>query len=145
MATPIPVTINRTKTGDEGTFGKLVLPSGWSCATGELPWRDNAHNISCIPAGCYRGVLVDSSKSPTPLIQLQDVPGRDHILIHKGNWCGDVAKGYKSDVEGCILLGIFEGVLANQRAVVASYTAVTKFYEYIGDREIMLNITEDFA
>lgn len=145
MSEAVSIYITRKSTGDQGTFGQLVLPSGWSCVTGELPWRDNAPGLSCIPAGIYRGVLKPSFRFRTNLIELQDVPCRDHILIHKGNLCGDPSKGFISDVEGCILLGMSEGVLQDQRAVLGSTTAITKFYDYIGTSEILLTIKEEYS
>ena len=44
----------RLFSNDDGTFGKLTLPSGYSCFTAELPYRDNKKDISCIPKGLYK-------------------------------------------------------------------------------------------
>ena len=66
------------------------------CFTLELPWKDNQRNISCIPAGTY---YAKWRTSPTngQVIELLDVPNRDFIQIHAGN--------YTSQIQGCILVG----------------------------------------
>ncbi len=62
----------------------------------ELPWRDNARRLSCIPTGDY---VAQKHVSPKfgECFYIQAVPGRSEILIHKGN--------YHRDTLGCILLG----------------------------------------
>ncbi len=62
----------------------------------ELPWLNNQRRISCVPAGRYRCV---KRKSPRfgHHFHILDVPERDHILIHHGN--------YYRDTLGCILVG----------------------------------------
>lgn len=62
----------------------------------ELPYLDNARNISAIPPGAYKVVPRESQKYGLHFL-VQDVTGRDYILIHAGN--------FKSDTRGCILLG----------------------------------------
>jgi hypothetical protein len=47
--------------------------------------------------------------------RLLNVKGRTDILIHTGNFAGDTSKGYASDVEGCILIGLEKGELQNGR------------------------------
>ena len=62
----------------------------------ELPWKNNQQNISCIPAGNYKGIL---HISPTfgPCIWIKDVEGRSEILIHYAN--------FFYDLRGCIAIG----------------------------------------
>ena len=43
----------RNSTSDTGTFGQFRI-GDYQCHCGELPWRDNSRNVSCIPAGIYR-------------------------------------------------------------------------------------------
>lgn len=70
------------------------------CATIELPDRNNARRISCIPAGKY---IVKKHNSPKfgkclkvfDIDGKSEVSGRSDILIHAGN--------YISDTLGCIL------------------------------------------
>lgn len=105
------VTIIRLETVDDGTFGKLALPGQFECWTAELPWRDNAKGVSCIPPGTYvcRWGPSPSRKNadgtPEWTYRLEGVRDRAGVLIHSGNFAGDRAFGYAADVEGCILLG----------------------------------------
>jgi hypothetical protein len=77
------------------TLGRLVLGS-FQCFTLELPWLNNANDISCIPEGFYKAF---KRNSPTNgfVIELKDVPNRSYVQIHKGN--------YTRNVKGCILVG----------------------------------------
>lgn len=136
----IKLKLTRLRTSDQGTFGVLVLPDKTVLSTGELPWRDNKPDFSCIPQGTYDGILMPSPRFQTNLIKLQKVPKRENVLIHRGNYCGDTTKGFKSDVEGCILLGLNTGMLENQEAVLGSTSAIAKFYTLIGLSPIMLTI-----
>ena len=97
--------IHRSKYRDEQTEGILRLYDGerpvFSCVTLELGWKDNTPNISCIPKGIYRATSRISEKYGKHYRVLQsdgsEVPGRDYILIHIGN--------FKSDIRGCMLVG----------------------------------------
>lgn len=132
----------RQRTGDQGTEGVLSLPCvGFACFSLELPWRDNRVDISCIPAGTYRGGPVHSPRFGR-VYGLHEVPGRTHILLHAGNLAGDVALGLESDVAGCILLGARRGILHGQRAVLASRRTVSRFQAALGGRPILLKITD---
>ena len=86
----------------EGTNGSLLHSGMLICSCIELPWRENRHQVSCIPEGTY--VLV---KRYSPHFQwhfeVMDVPGRDLILIHPAN---DAAL----ELKGCIApVTILEG------------------------------------
>lgn len=68
------------------------------CKTLELPWLDNANNISCVPNGDY--IMVKEEHSPKhkyPHFRILAVPGRRGILVH---WLT-----YVSDLLGCIGVG----------------------------------------
>lgn len=104
------VRIDRREIGDDGTFGRLFT-EGFECAVLELPPRDNAPGLSCIPEGVYICLWTQSSTRKNAdgsrewTFRLIDVPMREGILIHSGNFAGDKTRGYASDVEGCILVG----------------------------------------
>lgn len=144
------IILQRLETSDEGTFGVIEMPDdlgGKVFHTGELPWRHNRAGTSCIPAGVYRVSMQRSPRFRRDLYELQDVPGRSDILIHKGNWCGDVELGYASNVEGCILLGRARGVLRTkdgreQQAVIASDPAVTEFERLLGGAPFEIEIRD---
>jgi hypothetical protein len=100
----IQCSLTRTKTGDDGTFGLLQTPNH-SLFTGELPWRDNKTDLSCIPDGSYVCRWLYSPHHNRNIYHVLNVPNRGDVEIHSGNYCGDVERGYRSDVLGCIILG----------------------------------------
>jgi len=126
-----------------GTFGQLFVPDvGFRCMTGELPWRNNSRGLSCIPEGIYECSHLPRSGSGkfVDVYHVQEVYGRTGILIHAGNYCGDIKEGFKSDVDGCILLGTKHGYLGTQRAVLNSKTALQGFREAIGKDPFTLTV-----
>ena len=121
------VIIQRDPSGDQGTPGKLTTDAGFTCATLELPARNNAPDISCVPAGTYLVVKDYSGKRSRYVYELRRVPGRREIQFHKGNWAGRKELGLRADTEGCILLGKSIGELKGQLAVLASEVTVAAF------------------
>ena len=135
----------RYSTGDEGTFGSLILDDGWSCVTGELPWKNNQSNISCIPVGTYLVQWLYSPKHNGYCYHLIDVPNRGSIEIHSGNFCGDVEKGYKSDVLGCILPGQVIEDIGGQTGVTNSVKTLSELEKNLGIEDWTLTIEEHYA
>jgi hypothetical protein len=93
------VMIKREKGNGKETLGTLIARNGQSvfaCKTLELPWLNNAKNISCVPVGTYLCKRIFSLKYGY-VYALQNVKGRSGIYIHIGN--------YFSDIAGCIILG----------------------------------------
>jgi len=134
------VILRRSVSTDQGTEGELCVPElGVQCYTLELPWRDNAPNISCIPCGEYDCEIVNSPRFHR-VYHVRDVPGRSHVLIHSGNFAGDTSKGLRSDVAGCILLGSRLGYLYDQRAILVSRTTVRRVMERLADVPLKLII-----
>lgn len=118
----------------------LAAPAvGFSCFTLELPWRDNRPNISCIPSGVYSSVVRQSPRFGQ-VYHVQNVPQRSFILMHRGNVAGDTSRGFRSNVEGCILLGAKRGVLYSQRAVLASRMTVRRFMKALDGRPFTLQL-----
>lgn len=138
----IIITINRFHSTVEGTVGKLKCPHLYfDCRTIELPWKDNQKNISCIPEGTYEAEhYLSESRGDT--YKLKDVPGRTSILIHVGNWAGDISQGLKSDSEGCILLGQDVDRLSSQLAVTQSRKTMKHFIEMTEKKPIIINIRD---
>ena len=120
------VSLIRTETSDEGTFGHVLTDSGFECYTGELPWRDNSGGKSCIPKGIYQCQRKISPKHG-PCYYVLNVLNRTDVEIHSGNFCGDTDLKLKSDVLGCILLGNSIGEIAGQKALVSSRDAIARF------------------
>ena len=85
---------------DKSTIGTLYINGEKFCDTLENPYLDNKRNISCIPEGSYKVRLRLPRESATRNylhLLVQDVPNRDWILFHRGN--------YPSQTQGCILVG----------------------------------------
>lgn len=108
--------ITRLEFGENETLGVLMLNGEILCWTLELPWKDNQHNISCIPKGkykCVRGMLKGNERW-----LLQNVPNRTGIFIHAGN--------VHSQIQGCVLTGSGVGYVNNDRAVLGSPNALNE-------------------
>jgi len=70
------------------------LPDGSEYPTLELPWRDNAVGVSCIPAGQYR--FERDVHGRFQWFRILFVPERTDIEMHLGT--------KPSHSEGCILM-----------------------------------------
>ncbi|MGH7260144.1 MAG: DUF5675 family protein [Nitrospiraceae bacterium] len=77
------------------TQGVLVAGGRAFAVTLELPWKDNAPEESCIPAGTYTCVRTISPHFGETF-EIADVPKRSHILFHKGN--------APADTKGCVVV-----------------------------------------
>lgn len=136
------VNLCRMKRSNQGTRGILFFED-FNCQTLELPWRENQRNVSCIPAGDYK-VKVRISPRYGQVYWITEVKNRSFILIHSGNWAGDVKKGYKTHVNGCILLGQKRGLLQGQWAVLNSRITVKRFIRKTAYEPFTLKILESF-
>lgn len=116
----------RDESSDQGTFGTIDF-DGFRYETIELPWRGNQPMISCVMPGKYHCVWEMSPSKGHETYRLVNVPGRTGVLIHSGNFAGDISRGLKSDFLGCIGLGIMRGNLDGQKAIISSRAAVAKF------------------
>lgn len=130
----------REPSEDVGTFGRLTFDFGLTVRTLELPWRENARAVSCIPTGRYECVWRHSPRFGD-CYHVLDVPKRSDILIHAGNLAGDVAKGFKSDVQGCILVGTGDGLIDGQRGIIRSRTALFNLHSALREAPFVLEIS----
>lgn len=92
----------RTYAKGKATMGRLFLYDDkgklvFSCDTLELPNKGNQNYVSCIPEGKYT-VTPRYTETHGHHFEVQNVKGRDKILIHIGNSVKDIL--------GCILVGI---------------------------------------
>jgi len=132
--------LQRHEQGPQGSFGRLQLQQ-FRCFTGELPWRDNAPSISCIPAGNYRAVVTYSSRFGRGLYLVGPVTGRSGIRIHPANLMGQ-APEWKSQLNGCIARGEKLGYIAGQKAVLVSVSAVRRLHEFTAGKPFDLEIRD---
>lgn len=90
------VVINRTKQDDVQTTGEMLYEGKIVAYTLELPWKNNAPRVSCIPKGTYWVERRNSAKHGNHF-WLKNTGSRSYILIHSAN--------YFYDLLGCIGVG----------------------------------------
>lgn len=141
------LTLSRLESSDQGTFGILQFVNSkddgdWleSFYTGELPDRDNKPNLSCIPKGIYKVSKTYWTTHKKDVYMIQNVPNRGGVLIHAANYMGDITKGYKTHLQGCIALGERLGQMEGQKALLMSATAIRRFQEMMDWQEFELEI-----
>lgn len=93
------IVLKRETHGYNSTLGTIYVKDR-TFNTIELPWKDNARNISRIPAGVYFYRKTQRYSNGKNCLWLQNVPNRSQILVHVGS------KPQHS--EGCILAPAFE-------------------------------------
>jgi len=103
--------LKRLCTGNNGTFGVLLINNIPFALTLEREWLNNQCGLSCIPAGIYTCSRVNSPRFGNTF-EVCRVPGRTAILFHKGN--------IDNDSHGCILVGEQFDLFDNQPGVLAS-------------------------
>lgn len=135
--------LQRLEESDEGTFGHLVA-ARLVLFSGELPWRANAPSISCVPPGVYQALFTQSPRYGRALYLVTPVIRRSGIRIHPANVMGDLVKGFKSQLNGCIALGEKLGWLDKQKAVLMSVPAVRRLEEYFEGKQFQLEIRPCF-
>jgi len=138
------VRLIRSESTDQGTFGSLTF-GPHACRSLELPWRDNARQISCIPTGAYRCVIVRSPRFGR-VYGVLNVPGRSNVLIHSANLAGDKALGWDTQLQGCIAPCQRLGSLVNsrgrfQRAGLISRPAVTQLMNWANGEPFTLEVS----
>jgi hypothetical protein len=113
--------VKRLSTGILGTFGAILDTDGTPFAvTLEPEWKNNEQDVSCIPAGDYLCLIVDSPKYGR-VYEITNVPCRDHILIHKLNRV--------RETKGCIGVGEEFGLLDGKPAILDSGKAFNELMD----------------
>jgi hypothetical protein len=90
--------IRRAMSADADTLGELLIEGERAACTLELPWKDDAPNVSCIPLGTYTVKMMYSPHFKRDMPHVLGVPGRTDILFHNGN--------HDYDSLGCVILGM---------------------------------------
>lgn len=97
------IILKRCPERDGATFGVFYNEAGHDvCVSMELPWKENARSVSCIPAGEYPLTREDHPRFGE-CFRLAGVPDRDGVLIHAANVPGQI--------RGCIAPGMEYGIL----------------------------------
>ena len=131
--------IYRVSSNEEQTLGVLLYDAQPFAVTLELPliFADSGKtrpNVSCIPTGHYHCVRTDSPRFGDTF-EVMEVPGRSHILFHKGN----TAKNTK----GCILVAESFTNIGGAAGIGQSAIAFSEFIGILGeDRAFNLIIKE---
>ena len=133
------VEIKRNPDEYRATTGSMFINGVELCATLELPWVDeNGDKISdkeksCINSGVYTCKRSWYNAHNYEVFELQNVPNRKEVLIHRGNWL--------KDTKGCILLGLIRGEKDNEPCVYQSTEAFNRFMKHLeGLNEFELRI-----
>jgi len=126
--------------GKQTTGAAMLLDDNYSLlqrfVTLELPYKDNAKNISCIPAGEYYAI-VRRSNSHSRHLYITNVKDRTYILFHVAN--------FNTDLRGCIGVGSsFKYINEDQNIdISSSRLAFDELMNHINDKdEITVLITE---
>lgn len=134
----LTITLKRKRALKDSTLGTLDIHANnlvWMCHTLELPWKDNKPNESCIPSGKYRCERFFSEKFGETFI-VTNVPGREGILFHAGNFA-------PQDTRGCILLGVGVKINAGKAMLLASKPAMRTFRQMLEGIESFDLVIED--
>lgn len=121
-----------------GTFGRLFLP-GLTLFTGELPWRNNLANLSCIPAALYRCVFTSSPRFRRGMYLLTGTGARAGVRFHSANLMG-ICPPYVAQLNGCIALGEKLGWMDKQKALLISAPAIRRFESAMEQKPFELEI-----
>ena len=122
------LTLRRVCTSEKGTFGVIVRDDIPICLTCEDPWNDNRREISCIPSGTYIFKKFNGTKYKD-VWEIENIPGRDAILIHAGNTI--------DDTRGCILVGRSFSYLGSLPSVMQSREALQILRDALPDEGVI--------
>lgn len=125
------ITLQRFDYTPQQTVGILRVAT-FQFYTLELGWHNNEKQKSCIPPGRYEVVKRNSPKYNNHF-HILNVPNRDYILIHHGN--------FYTDILGCILAGTGLTDINGDglRDVTSSRIAIKELYKLLPER-FTLNI-----
>lgn len=113
--------LDRFAKTEMGVFGGIVV-AGQRLVTVERPWLNNLPGVSCIPPGEYECRPQRFNAGGYDAVEVCNVPGRTHILFHRGNTM--------FDVKGCIAIGSRLGVVNGLWAALDSKPAFALFMEH---------------
>ncbi len=131
--------LQRLVQNSHATYGQITDDENrLICRTLERPWLNNAHDVSCIPAGEYPAHRVTSPKRGYEVFMLDGVPDRTAIELHIGN--------VVAESEGCILLGTGFGEVKGEHGVIDSREAFAEFMRLLaGESNFVLTVLDPEA
>jgi hypothetical protein len=93
----------RKESTNISTIGSFFINGAFAYNSLELPWSDgaNVHKANCILPATYPVIIDYSPHFKRDMPHILNVPDRDEIRIHVGN--------YPKDTEGCVLIGLSKG------------------------------------
>ena len=121
--------IYRVSSNEDQTMGVLLYDAQPFAVTLELPliFADSGKtrpNVSCIPTGHYHCVRTDSPRFGDTF-EVTEVPGRSHILFHKGNT--------PKNTKGCILVAESFTNIGGTSGIGQSAIAFSELMGILGD------------
>lgn len=138
--------LTRYDFSNQGTFGRIVAGS-LSLYSGELAWRGNQPNVSCLPPGpkeqesvFYRCIWTFSPRFKRFMYLLLGTEPRAGIRKHPANLMGDDTLGYRRQLNGCIALGERLGWIEGQKALLVSAPAIRRFETHMKRQPFTLEI-----
>lgn len=106
------------------------------CLSLELPWRENAKNISCIPLGIYTCSPEWNSDYGRHIYRVHNVPDRSGILIHPYNLV--------SEARGCIAPGMAFDPVKGYPGVTGSGVSLDELYHAAKESAFRLSVERAF-
>ena len=134
------VTLVRSPSSPEGTFGAWETDDGFKCVDLERPADGE---FPCIPVGTYHVEWIVGVHPAHPAVyEVMNVPGRSAILIHSANWIeqllGCIALGASKE----IVSGTWDGMAINHMGITASKATLAEFITHMKQEPFTLTISE---
>jgi len=137
------VYVIRGQSDEKQTLGVLIAPNFpelFIAKTLELPWKDNANDISCISLGDYVCRYTQSphmtqiAGQPVFTYEILNVPNRSGVRIHSAN--------YFNQLLGCIALGdVTKDINSdNELDVIHSGATVEAFVNLMNKEDFTIHI-----
>jgi hypothetical protein len=140
------VTLKRFSNDTKQTLGVLTLVKDdgqlFVCKTLELPWKNNASNVSCIPVGSYTCKYTRSNRMSAQAghdvftYEVLNVPSRAGVRIHSAN--------FFSQLLGCVALGDAHKDINNDQEldVIHSGNTIAAFENVLQKKDFRLIISD---